>query len=231
MNKKKIITAIVIAFSSSAVLADNATTEFQATSTLTATCTLSANSVNFGAFMLPLSSQSAGSSLTMLCSNKAPYTIDLAYGGVYGQGSQGDGTYWVDIKMSRPGQQMFAKYSASGQGLGSEWVDYDANNSLQMVEKNLGCTFNAIWQCVQGKRSYDYGIMTGAAKGDSVAYSIFVPGDNSKVWNAGKNSYSGVGTGQEEQISFQAKIVPSQSGSAYPAPDFYMDTVTAIIKY
>ena len=230
MKNNKIYLALLIAFSSTSVMADNQSSTFKASSILTATCSLSANSVNFGAFMLPLSSQSAGSSLSMLCSNKAPYTIDLSYGGVYGKGSA-DGSYWRYMTTYNNTQQKYGKYSATGVLLESQVVDtsYKAPPNAN-IERDFGCTMTGN-QCLTGKAPYDYGIMTGAAKGDSVAYSIFVPGDNSKVWNTGKNSFSGIGTGQEETINFQAKIVPAQSGSTYPTPDFYMDIVTATVTY
>ena len=226
MKNNKIYLALLIAFSSTSVMADNQSSTFKASSILTATCTLSANSVNFGAFMLPLSSQSAGSSLSMLCSNKAPYTIDLSYGGVYGQGSQGDGTYWTYKYRASTYYKLYAKHFPNGSVI-EQWIE---NGSLESV---TGCTIDSTNpdRCNKNGTPYDYGMMTGAAKGDSVAYSIFVPGDNSKVWNSGKNSYSGIGSGQEEQITFQAKIVPAQSGSSYPTPDFYMDTVTATVTY
>ena len=230
MKNNKIYMALLIAFASTSAMADNQSSTFKASSILTATCTLSANSVNFGAFMLPLSSQSAGSSLTMLCSNKAPYTIDLSYGGVYGQGQTGDGSYWRYDRSPNSYEQIWNKYSATHNFIDQKYVMASGFYAEQTAAASLGCTM-AGWQCFTARTSYDYGIMTGAAKGDSVAYSIFVPGDNSKVWNSGKNSYSGIGSGQEEQISFQAKIVPAQSGSSYPTPDFYMDTVTATVTY
>ena len=226
MNNNKIYLALLIAFSSTSAMADNQSSTFKASSTLTATCSLSANSVNFGAFMLPLSSQSAGSSLSMLCSNKAPYTIDLAYGGVYGKGGQGDGSYW-QLTNNSGGSAGYTLFSSTGVLIRETFAAHKNNEQIQTF---FNCTYTN-GKCFPNITTYDYGIMTGAAKGDSVAYSIFVPGDNSKVWNSGKNSYSGIGSGQEEQISFQAKIVPAQSGSSYPTPDFYMDTVTATVTY
>ncbi len=78
--------------------------------------------------------------------------------------------------------------------------------------------------------SYSSGKMMGGAKGDSVAYTIFIPDDSSKVWSVGKNSYSGIGTGSNQTIPVRAQIVPAES-AAFPAPDFYSDTVVATITY
>ena len=228
MNKKKIIMAIGIAFASSAVFAGNSTTEFQATSKINATCSISAVNINIGVFLLPLSSQYFGGSINLLCSRETPYTIDLAYGGVYGQEQDSDGSYFVYDKVLWPGEHEYNKYSKNGELMWQQSVQI----GNQTAAEGLGCTFNASGtQCFTNSPSYGYGMMTGATKGDFVAYSIFVPGNSSKVWNTGQNSYTGTGTGNQEHLTFQGKIIPAQSGSAYPAPDFYMDTVTASIKY
>ena len=204
----------------------NKTGTFKVNSTLTATCSLSANSVNFGAFMLPLSAQSTSGSINLLCSKQAPYTIDLAYGGVYGQGQLEDGTYWVFTDAGPNNQNLYSKYSATDKLIKTQLVTRGLD-----VASTLGCTYPSGYKCFTGKTSYDYGVMSGAAKGDKVAYAIYVPGDNSKVWNAGKNSYSGLGTGKEESLNFQAKIITAQSPNSFPTPDFYMDTVTATVTY
>lgn len=232
MNKTKIILGLLIAVASSSLLADNSTTEFQASSKLSATCSMSTINMNVGLFLLPLSSQYFGGSINLLCSREASYTIDLAYGGIYGQGQIGDGSYWKYQSTPNSNQQLYYKFSATGVQIDSRYVMAFGGNPSQMAAESLGCTFNAgVTQCLTARPSYDYGMMKGATKGDSVAYSIFVPGDSSKVWNAGKNSYSGTGTGKQEQVTFQGRIIPAQSGSAYPAPDFYTDTITASIKY
>lgn len=196
---------------------------------------ISANSINFGNLLLPLSAQSSSGAIQLLCSKQAPYTIDLAYGGVYGQGKPGDGSYWEFTGSSNFNNY----YRRSGYDVAANrWVVLEnrvltRSNMGYMsaaAVSSLGCTVNAD-RCYMGTTSYDYGVMKGMSKGDSVAYSIFIPGDTSKVWNAGKNSYSNSGTGQQEQINFQARIVPAQSSAAYPSPDFYADTVTATVKY
>ena len=80
-------------------------------------------------------------------------------------------------------------------------------------------------------RSYSYGIMTGTVNNNSVAYSISLPNDANKIWNMGNNSYSATGTGSIQNIALNAKIVPGNSSSLFPAQDFYLDTVTAVITY
>lgn len=73
--------------------------------------------------------------------------------------------------------------------------------------------------------------MTGALKGDILAYKITIPGDITKVWNTGNNAYTSTGTGAEQVIDINAQIVPAKSSSNYLAQDSYLDTVTAVIAY
>lgn len=84
-------------------------------------------------------------------------------------------------------------------------------------------------QAVAGK-SYDYGMMTGLTKGDSVAYSIELPSDTSKSWNI-SNFYNSSGSGSNQTIPVKVKIVPDRSSKIYPAQDNYLDTLTATINY
>lgn len=82
-----------------------------------------------------------------------------------------------------------------------------------------------------GLPSYAYGVMNGAMKGDKLAYKITVPGDASKVWNQGQNTYANVGNGELQQFEMNAQIVPDKSSSKYVAQDSYLDTVVATLTY
>jgi spore coat protein U-like protein len=73
--------------------------------------------------------------------------------------------------------------------------------------------------------------MIGAAKGDKIGYSIQVPGNAGEVWNNGQNNYSSTGTGLAQTIPVVGTIMPAQSGSAYPTPDTYADTVVATVSF
>lgn len=50
-------------------------------------CSVQARDINFGVLSLPLTAQAASSEMEVLCSNNTAYTIDLAYGGKYGEGT------------------------------------------------------------------------------------------------------------------------------------------------
>lgn len=91
--------------------------------------------------------------------------------------------------------------------------------------------YDASGQQTLGGAAYNYGVMTGAIKKNLVAYNISIPTDPNKVWNAGNNSYTATGTGSSQTIPLNSTIVPAKSSSLFPAEDFYLDTVTAVITF
>lgn len=222
------------------VLASNAfalpaTTPMKTTVTLQAFCTISATNIVFGTLSMPLSAQSSSGKLQVLCSRAAPYTISLAYGGIYGQGKPGDGSYWEFTGGS--GSTYY--YQRSGYDLVSNrWVILErrtltgSNMGYMSLSATtaLGCSVSAD-RCYMGTTSYDYGRMNGLGRGDGVAYSISVPNNPSVTWNSGKGTYASAGTGATQDIPLNTTIVPAQSSSGYPAADMYMDTVTVTINY
>lgn len=75
------------------------------------------------------------------------------------------------------------------------------------------------------------GLMIGTFKGDRLAYQVTLPGDSSKPWIAGLNSYQSIGVGTKQTIEVNAKIVPESSSSSYIAADTYLDAITATVSY
>lgn len=196
-----------------------ATNTTKATAQLVASCEMTAQSVNFGNVMLPLTTQSATSNLNVLCNKGATYTIEMTYGGVYGQGYPGDTVY----------------YSTGGQCSGKPIMfGYDVitmNRTAIVCDVPAGAVLGPNGGYYTGSPvSYNYGKMMGAAKGDNIAYSLEVPGKSGVVWNT-TNKYTALGTGVSESIPVKATLVPGQSGGSYPIPDMYADTVTAKINF
>lgn len=73
--------------------------------------------------------------------------------------------------------------------------------------------------------------MTGTFKGDKLAYQVTLPGDSSKPWIAGLNSYEAIGIGSNQTIEVNAKLVPEASSSSHIAADTYLDTIVATVSY
>jgi spore coat protein U-like protein len=188
----------------------------QSTATISSVCTIAAQNLSFGNLVLPLSAQSASTSMSVLCSNKASYTVGLTYGGVYGTG----GVVALPLTgVSGANGYALCTYSAVVNGT---TVTRQTNNSQNCyTTPSLNYTVP----------SYAYGKMIGSASGDNVAYSIQVPDQPTKVWNAGNSSYTATGTGVSQTLPVVGTIVPSQSGSNYPTPDTYSDTVVATVSF
>lgn len=206
----------------------------QTTATLSSSCTITAQNLNFGNLVLPLSAQSTSANMSVLCSKNHAYTIGLAYGGVYGQGTT-TGNSW-NIQQSGGTYNIF--YYKNGTFL----TGIDGRTCAQVLSwsESVVGTANDVaqtgWTCgatgtFAVTSAYGYGKMIGVANGDNIAYSIQVPGQPAQIWNAGESSYSATGTGASQTIPVVGTIVPSQSGSNYPPPDSYMDTVTATINF
>ncbi|ALF87490.1 MULTISPECIES: spore coat protein U domain-containing protein [Ralstonia solanacearum species complex] len=236
-----ILTAMLMSLMTVQSFAGTTDTATKTTATLAATCTISASSIGFGMLMLPLTTQSANSTMNVLCNKGAPYKIDLAYGGVYGGGSNSYMNYsawesgsYVNVYNFYTSGAFVGRLECQWNG-SSEWAS--GYSSLVPIKTCLnhaptgwvGSPTTPGSQAII--KTYDYGMITGAGNGNQVAYSIEVPGDPSKVWNTGVNSYSSTGTGVNQSIPIKASLVPSKINSSYPAPDMYMDTVTATITY
>ena len=204
-----------IAFHSVAFAQTNDTVTTKATASLAASCDISAQNVNFGNLnlMTAQSGQTATSNMNILCSLNSPYTVELAYGGVYGTVTQGD--YYIDIPFN-PGAGYY-QYTPSGQATGKVFST-----------RPEGTTYNATTgKYTTAPTTYAYGELVGVAHGDSVTYKITVPGNDNEIWNNGNYTYSATGTGANQSIPIKA----TATTSSYPTPDYYMDTVTATVNF
>lgn len=246
-QSKKIITVAIIpvlilsGFMISSAQAGTGIASPKATATISSSCTIAAQNLNFGNLVLPLSAQNASTNMSVLCSNKAGYTIGLAYGGVYGT-STGNGDYWEVVGCSTnhvagitpPAcgnyDTWWYEYNAAGSVIASEQLNWSTNTAPTGVTGYNGATQKVGGVFPLGT-TYGYGEMIGVAKGDQVAYFIQVPGNASQVWNTGNYNYAATGTGATQNIPVVGTIVPGHSSGTYPTPDYYLDTVTATINF
>jgi spore coat protein U-like protein len=180
------------------------TTSVKASATLAAVCSISSQNVNFGQISLPVSAQSATSSMNVQCTKNSPYTIGLAYGGIYGTANT------VQIQTGT---------TQTLQCIHVFWGKCDQYTTVSTPVYTTTTTY------------YAYGKMSGSSSGDTIAYSIQVPNQPSQVWNTGNYSYSSTGSGISQSIPIIATLLPSQTADSYPAADSYLDTVTATITY
>lgn len=212
-----------------------ATVDFASKANVTGICTIQATDISFGTLASPLTAQSSSANLKVLCNRDLPYTIAMAYGGSYGQGQVSGNTYQLSsFNYGGNGEIrsfLLETYNSSGVKIaGGPQLNLNIQPSqlASYMQTNYGCNYSAGTCTTAGS---DYGVLNGVSKGNVVAYSISIPGEPNKIWNTGKNSYTAKGSGKEQLIPVNIKIVPDKSSSLYPAADFYMDTITTSIVY
>lgn len=214
-------------------------------------CQIQANNINFGVLNLPLTSQNTTSYMKILCSNNLPYTIDI----LFSKSSSG-GTSTDEYKITKP---VFNGVSTNYQITknGEIFSGFDCNiNDKFRLGTNLLPIFNTEETNYKVLNWYDdiYGIcnneninssvflekiqplsterfMLGLNKKDNISYKIQLPYDSTKEWGKGVNSFSSIGNGTEQHLSFDIQIKPEKSSSLYVAEDFYQDSVIAEISY
>jgi spore coat protein U-like protein len=208
------------------VMAASTTANTQATASLAAECQISAQNVNFGQInpQIAAGGVNASSNMTVTCTKGSAYSIGLAYGGVYGGTTNSSSAiaYYVPVSTNGSGYHIYDEYNSSGTYLGQ----YGSLNAPPNTSTNND---GATW--VVNTTVYGYGVMTGVLSGDTIGYSIAVPGKSSQVWNTGNYTYAATGTGTSQSIPISATAQTGTHGPAYPTPDTYTDTVTATISY
>lgn len=223
MKNHKIILAILascVVLGNAHAQSNTSTKATKATASLIASCQISAQNANFGSLVLPLSAQSTTANLSVLCNKGASYTIDMTYGGVYGQGYPGSEVYYYTGGQCDPTHSMMFGYDVVT-GARNDVVCSIPTGSVQGTDGGY---------YTGAPVSYNYGKMMGAAKGDNIAYTIEVPGKPGVAWNT-TNKYTAVGTGVAVSVPVKTTLVPNQSGRNYPIPDVYSDTVTTKITF
>lgn len=246
---KKILLSMLV-FATASASANELTDNLTTTAKIENFCSISANDLNFGVVNLPLTAQSANSTMNVLCNNNTSYTIDLAYGGIYGSGSINGGKNYkltfmgtgsagssYNIEENNKYIGYISCYDNNNVGFSSVAIAnlYGYSTKDRQPDPNDACspTYSHMPSKVSFTigQPYDYGVMNGSFKNDKLAYSISLPDDSSKVWNAGNYSYSSKGIGSNQEIAINASLIPDKSSSKYIAQDTYLDTVTATISY
>lgn len=88
---KKILGCIVSSLIFSPAFAEVSRGEFDSTATINNVCLIEADNINFGQVFSPLTTQGYKGNMRVHCSKEAAYTIQLAYGGIYGSGTGNGG--------------------------------------------------------------------------------------------------------------------------------------------
>lgn len=258
--RKKIIFSLLGGFLSVSAFAGANQGDLKTTAKLEKYCSISSDNLNFGVVQSPLVAQQSSSQMAVFCNKNTAYSINLSYGGVYGQGGVNSAVYTTSVYSSTSSNGLrntAYKLYKDGVWVGSGLSDFacdERGGNLALYVSNqatkdafkvasTGWQADTIGICsagvvspsgltkLGGAPAYDYGIMKGLFKGNNLAYKITLPSDSSKVWNQGKNTVAGTGNGEIQYIPLNGQIVPAQSSSLYVAQDSYLDIVTATITY
>ena len=222
--KLRIIALIVSCMAIQSAMAD-VTGSTKATATLSSSCQISAQNVNFGNLdlMAAQSGMTVTGNMNILCTLNSTYKITLAFGGIYGQVNPNGGDYWTTSSTI-----YYYHYSSTGQFLGQSTSQ--PNSSVYTFQPTRQPDGNFIFTN-NTAASYSYGELVGAAHGDTIGYKITVPGNDNTVWNGTSAAYTGTGTGAAQSLPIKTTVQTGSHGSLYPTPDIYMDTVTATINF
>lgn len=215
MKHTTFLAIFVMSFMASYTYATTSTVSPKATATLTSSCRLTAQNVNFGVITLPMTGngQSASSTMNLYCTKGTSYTVSLNYG------------YTTTTMLNKAAGGDYYKF-VNGVNVGRIGFLNPASPPDGYVYDPTGTTTNFYL-------SSDTGTMVGATKGDGIAYQITVPNDDANYWSGTTTGhvYTDIGTGDVQTLPIKATATTGVRGSAYPAPDSYSSTVTATVTY
>lgn len=109
--------------------------DFKASANIENACLISAANINFGQVFAPLTNQGSQSQMRVQCSNKASYTIGLAYGGVYGTGSP-NSAYSISYTSYSSDSSKYEIFNSSGVSIGSMNCGYGPSSRNSVFFSN-----------------------------------------------------------------------------------------------
>ena len=213
-------------------------------------CFINVNNINFGALMIPLTTQTATSEMSVLCSKNSNYTIGVSYSatgaastsytGSLATNGSGGSSYYISDSNGNPNNQPYTLWvQCFNNGTFSLYTGdsalfrsiYGINSSVN-VYNSVPDTYsicNGSSLNMTTLSGYSTGKLTGINKNEIIQYTLELPGATS-VWNT-SNKYTGKGTGENQTIPMKAKINTSGSPTHMLSPDNYIDTLTVLLAY
>lgn len=212
-------------------------------------CFLSADNINFGTLVTPITNQSALSNMRVLCSKAASLNIEIVYGASSGSGET-NGTFTAVLKSSSTSNHYKinkdgSPYTNSSYDIGCSYGDGIYFYSKQIadlygVNYIAGAWIADKWNICSGNNINtatlaavgipSQGTLVGIAKGEKVSFSLENPSNSTKVWNS-TNKYLIVATGIEQSIPMKANIKSSENPTYRMTPDTYQSILTVVLTY
>lgn len=246
-NRLKLVALSIVSTSVNAQLSNNNDIKVQAV--IESGCYLTANNINFGTLIMPLSNQAASSNMNIKCSKNAPYDIQIGYGTNVSINTS-NGNYTSQINFDN-GRAQAMKIYQNGAPISTSTYDLECNHNLYINQVhfhnlvtaqlfgytnigwqpsddlciNRGAKINANWTSfINGGQ---IGALVGLSNGEKIAFEILNP--NNQNW--ADNKHSAIGSGEDQTITMKAQINKDSSPTHRLSADNYQSSVTVQLSY
>ena len=250
MKKNILALAVLSSLSTGAFAQDPRNNDIKVTADIHAGCDLTADNINFGVLMMPLSDSTAQANMNVKCSKGANLQLAIAYNS-QGQVSSG-GNYTVQYANSDSYYEQVKVYK-DGNGISKSSADITCQssepNKVYIYTTEFQTLLNASstmrwiqdeWGICSGSRAnYDNiitaiggisrGALSGLSSSETINYFLTVPNTNS-AWG-GNTQYELLATGIEQTIPMKANIKRSDNATHRLTPDTYQSTLTVVLTY
>lgn len=251
--KKKLILMILTGLSSSA-FAQSATPQsnsnLEVKAVVDAGCFLTADNINFGILMMPLTNQVATSNIQVKCSKG----VNLKFNMQYGANDSGSGGYSVVRQEGNSSSTVeTARLYKDGVGFSNNSIDIQCRGDKKgyvylyhsvamtslfgtngsVIDKWNLCVTNGVRvnrTTIANMGSTGYGILSGLSSGESIKYFMETPTSSSTVWNL-SNSYQILSTGEYQTIQMKANIKSENNVTHRMTPDTYQSSLIVVLTY
>ena len=258
--KKNILTlAILGSLSTGAFAQDPRNSDIKVTVDIHAGCDLTADNINFGVLMMPLSDSTAQANMNVKCSKGANLEIAINYSEnassssnsnyriekiLSSYGKEGDVVAIFDTNDENPLAYLYCHINPYNEG----WMGVSGVEFREGVINSLGLSNNiiSVWQpdtygaCMKTaeglKVNFDFirgnsiGALTGLTSGEQIKYSLSLPGNDSQIWN-NSSKHSVLATGDNQAIPMKANIKRADNGTHRMTPDTYQSILTVVLTY
>lgn len=260
MRKNILALAILGSLSASAFAQDPRNSDIKVTADIHAGCDLTAENINFGVLMMPLTNSTAQANMNVKCSKGANLEIAINYSENASSSSSNLSNYRLE-------------YSTGSGADGDAVKIYDANDNTILGALNchrnptgagwsgiagvelksgffnsigLPSTITGNWQpdtygvCSETPEGLklntavllgtSIGALTGLTSGEQIKYSLSLPGNDSQIWSS-SSKHTVSATGVEQTIPMKANIKRADNPTYRMTPDTYQSILTVVLTY
>ena len=257
--KKNILTlAILGSLSTGAFAQDPRNSDIKVTADIHAGCDLTADNINFGVLMMPLTNSTAQANMNVKCSKGANLEIAINYSENASSssnsnyklehrtnyGADGESVHIYDANDNAYLGGIYCHRNPTGQG----WAGINGGETKGGFLNSIGLpnTITQTWTpdtfgvCIETSEGFkvktdiftggSIGALTGLTSGEQIKYSLSLPGNDSQIWSS-SSKHTVLATGVEQTIPMKANIKRADNGDHRYTPDTYQSTLTVVLNY